>query len=418
MKDLRAARVVIVDDLPDEGDGFRLALARDGVPALVFSRLEDLPSRPFAGVRLAALDADFTGIFGTTSDNDAITDPTAAILARLLAPGNGPYHALIWTSHPELAASLESRLAAHGRPPAACTTLAKEEVFSEGQWDVETILRRIEESRSDQPGLRFLSEWEGAVFDAGVATVDQLLHGETDTEVLGALTYTERRQAPAGQKLRAIAESLSRLHADALDRRADQYSAEIVDQLLGGDIPKPDEEQKAQLHARLLLGPAHAGASPGSIYRLDDIAGRLRKPKWFPGIAHIEQDFGGDADLIKGREATPVAVEVTPLCDEHRESRIARFLVGVGVPIAQLSKGELRDLRRLRSPALRNFGPIAIPDLGSVDIVWCSRLIFSSPVDQVSSLMPLGRLRSDVLVDLQSWNAAQASRPGFLSIST
>ena len=210
--------------------------------------------------------------------------------------------------------------------------------------------------------------------------------------------------------------SLSRLHADALDRRSEEYSDETVDQLLGVDIPKPSEDLTARLHGHLLLSAGEPGASPGSIYNLDSIARRLQKPKWFPDEERVRQDLGGEAGVIAGIQATPVAVEVTPLCDKHREARIARFLVGLAM--RDLSKTKRNDLKHLKSRAFLHLGPLVIPSLGCVDLLWCARLAFTSPVERVSTLIPIGRLRNDVLVDLQSWSAAQASRPGYLSIST
>ena len=415
MKELRASRVVVIDDDAEEGDGLRRALAKGGIPSLVFAGFEDLPSDGLTGVRLAALDADLTGIFATTTNYDQVTDPTASMFAQLLAEENGPYHALIWTKHPELAASLVERLRVHQIPPAACTILAKEEVLSDGDWNILKILGRIQQSQREHPSISFLLEWEGAVFDAGVATVSDLFGNDTCTEVLGALAYTERPEATATEKLRAVTESLSRLHADALDRRSEEYSDEIVAQLLGVDIPKPSEDLRARLHGRLLLSTGEPGASPGSIYTLDSIARRLQKPKWFPSMERIRQDFGGEANVIASTQATPVAVEVTPLCDKHREARIARFLVGLAVH--ELGTTKRNRLRNLRSQAFLYFGPLVIPDLGHVDLVWCTRLAFTSPIERVRTLMPIGRLRYDVLVDLQSWSSAQASRPGYLSIS-
>ena len=317
-----------------------------------------------------------------------------------------------------LANSLEARLADEGFSAAAYTMLAKEEVRIGEGWDVPTILKRIEQDRSDQLGLRFVSEWERAVFDAGVATVGDLFQGETDTEVLRALSYVEREQASPERKLRAVAEALSRLQADALDRRSGKYSEAVFSPLFGGESTAPSEKRKAQLHARLLLGTPSPGASPGSIYLLDAIARRLQRPKWFPSIELIMQDFGGECVRLKDLDTTPVAVEVTPLCDEHRETRIARFLVGVAVSVGATSKAKRDRLRGLKSPAFRNDGPMIVPELGHVDIVWCARLAFTSPIERVRTLMPISRLRYDVLVDLQSWSSGQASRPGYLSIST
>ena len=418
MKELQTPRVVIVDDDFEEGDGLRRALAKDGIPSLVYAGIDDLPSAPLTGVRLVALDADLSGQYGTAED-DVVTAPTAQMVAELLGTENGPYHALIWTKHPELAQSLEARLAERQVPAAACTMLAKEEVrLGEQEWDISEILHRIRQSRSDQLGLRFLSEWERAVFDAGVATVDDIFQGETDTEVLRALSYVERQTASAEQKLRAVADALSRLHADALDRRSGEYTEEVYGPLFGGGTTAPKEERRAQLHARLLLGEASPGASPGSIYLLDDIASRLRRPKWLPGMEEIRRDFGGDADRIKDLDTTPVVVEVTPLCDERRESRIARFLVGVAVSVGEVSNTKRKRLRGLRSQAFKSDGPMIVPLLGHVDMIWCARLAFTSPLERVRSLEPIGRLRYDVLVDLQSWSSGQASRPGYLSISS
>ena len=417
MKELQASRVVVIDDDAEEGDGLRRALTRGGIPSLVFATLEDLPPDRLTGVRLAALDADLTGTFATAPD-DQVTDPTARMLAQLLSTANGPYHALIWTKHTELADSLVDRLTLHGVRPAAWTTLAKEEVRSNGNWDLLGILERIQESRSNKPGLSFLSEWEAAVVDAGVATIHDLLRNATETKVLRALAYVERPTASAPERLRAVTESLSRLHADSLDRQPDQHSPEVVAQLFDGSIPEPTEELIAQLHSNLLLRAPETGASPGSIYILDSIASRLGRPKWFPSMEQIELDLGGDAKLIKDLDATPVAVEVTPLCDAHRKTRIARFLVGIAVPISELSNTKKNGLRSLKSQAFLNLGPLMIPELGHIDIVWCTRLAFTSPIERVKTLMPIRRLRYDVLVNLQSWSSAQASRPGYLSIST
>ena len=238
------------------------------------------------------------------------------------------------------------------------------------------------------------------------------------SEVLRALAYAARPTASAPERLRAVTESLSRLHADSLDRRSEQHSAKVVAQLFDGSIPKPTEELTALLHSNLLLSTPEPGAFPGSVYILDSIARRLGRPKWFPRMEQIELDLGKDADLLKDLDATPVAVEVTPLCDAHRTTRIARFLVGVAVPVIELSNNKKKRLRNLKSQAFLNLGPLIIPERGHMDIVWCTRLAFTSPIKRVETLMPACRLRYDVLVNLQSWSSAQASRPGYLSIST
>ncbi|MDE2935525.1 MAG: hypothetical protein OXP37_01625 [Chloroflexota bacterium] len=284
MRELQTSRVVIVDDDDLEGETFRRSLARIGIPALVFARLEDLPSEPFSGVRLAALDADFANTFESASDPEEITDPTARMLGRLLASGNGPYHALIWTEHPELAESLVGRLAANRVPPAAWTVLSKASVQIDGNWDIQKILDQIAESRNGQPGLRFLSEWERAVHDAGVVTVGDLLEGDSDTESLRTLAHLERPGASREDRLRAVADSLSRLHADALERGPTGISQGIVDSLFKGDIPKPNRRRSAQLNARLLLHKCGPGALPGSVFELELISQKLGTPDLLPSF--------------------------------------------------------------------------------------------------------------------------------------
>jgi hypothetical protein len=416
MKELRATRVVIIDDVECEGEMLRCALARNGIPSLVFSRYEDLPSEGFTGVRLAALDADFRGTFTTAPSVDAITAPTADMLARLLAAGNGPYHALIWTKHPDLAESLRGHLEERNIPPIATTTLAKESVRDGEGWNIPQIFDRVAASREKFPGLRFLSEWEGSVYDAGVITVNDLLEGDSDTGALETLASLERPRADSEIRLRAVADSLSRLHADALERAPSRFTPETIESLFGKSIQRPDGGRAAELNSRLLIRHGERGAAPGCIYKLESIANQLESPDWLPNFETIVVDFGGDADLIRGSNAIPLAVEVTPLCDEHRETRLARFLAGVAVPVGSLSETKKKRFNSPGRPAFRHFGPLTMPGLGAIDVSWCSRLLFTLPLKRIEALDPVARLRHDVLVDLQSWCSAQASRPGYLSI--
>src|SRR5260370_14352474 len=101
MNGLGGARVLLLDDEPDEALPVIMAFSNAGVSSVFFDGNESdfpKPGKRLRGVRLAILDMNL----GVTGSDKNIASTLVQTFSRIISPQNGPYGILIWTNHPEL----------------------------------------------------------------------------------------------------------------------------------------------------------------------------------------------------------------------------------------------------------------------------------------------------------------------------
>lgn len=139
MRGLRTARVLVVDDEPSDAEPLLRGLAKLGVGSLYFNGdVDDLPDRPFRGVRLVFLDLRLGA--GLTDTPHALGH-TITVLKRLVSPTKGETAIILWTKHAEDASEF-SRVLQERWPefqPAFSVTLAEKIRFVQRATDRPTL---------------------------------------------------------------------------------------------------------------------------------------------------------------------------------------------------------------------------------------------------------------------------------------
>src|SRR5438309_1877355 len=100
MDALRTARVLIVDDSPEEAMPVVQALGTLGIGCVYVSgeRIEDIEKlKPFSGIRVAFVDMKL-GIEGTARQ---VVAKTVKVLNAVLSKDTSPIVLIAWTNHPE-----------------------------------------------------------------------------------------------------------------------------------------------------------------------------------------------------------------------------------------------------------------------------------------------------------------------------
>src|SRR6266404_4782902 len=100
MNTLRTARVLIVDDSPDEAMPVVQALGSLGIGCVYVSgeKIEDVEKlKPFEGIRVAFVDMKLA-IEGTARE---VVAKTVRVLSAVLSKKTSPIVLIAWTDHPE-----------------------------------------------------------------------------------------------------------------------------------------------------------------------------------------------------------------------------------------------------------------------------------------------------------------------------
>jgi hypothetical protein len=108
MRGLCTARVVVIDDMPDEAMPIIQALGRLSVGCVHIKgdELEALPTVPLSGVRLVFLDMKL----GTAGNARTTGAHTANVFSRVIAAGTAPILVVLWTRHPEFIEEFQKAL--------------------------------------------------------------------------------------------------------------------------------------------------------------------------------------------------------------------------------------------------------------------------------------------------------------------
>lgn len=139
-----------------------------------------------------------------------------------------------------------------------------------------------------------------------------------------------------------------------------------------------------------------------------------------------------DADWKKAvreiaESSIPCVMEITPVCDySNNKSNQARLIGGLLLKISDDLPINMTPSGRISIPAdsrihSKLIEPVYVTDSiqdvnGSYALILHARCIFSMPYDAFKECSPLLRYRHDVLVDVISWFASHAARPGYTSV--
>jgi hypothetical protein len=439
---LIGARVVVVDDDPEEALPILKAFSKIGVPSVFFDgRPTGLPRQAdrLTGVRLAVLDMD---LIGGGADDKSKVAALVKVLSGILSSYNGPYAVVAWTKHLELVEVFERYL--FEQPdlpnPIFVTTLEKAACKKTNGFDLRVVAEELKKSLDEGASPLFLLQsWEGKAFDAATRVTNELSN-ITDNSAGTLSAWRQQWKSEVVRLMRALAEAqagkhldkqscfrylydaLNPLHADALERGTTSLSLQLTskaDEILNA-TPECGPDRKAKLNTMLHLSfDAPGKLVTGDIYMLS-------RQKLRSGIPTIQELLSDSLQLPKDECAATklmseigdvvqlIAVEISAVCDyAQRNVRVPRFLIGLLVPVDHSKKLKQAEF-------LWHFGPIFLDHppfaAGRYNLYLSARHMITFDPKVAAKLRAVARLRIQVLTHLQAWFSQRASRPGVVML--
>lgn len=186
---LKTARVIVVDDQPAEAMPIIEALSQSGIGSIYLrgDRFEDLPEKPFKGIRLVFLDLRL----GYGGEQKSVLSPTVEVLARIIEPETMPLVLICWTKYEDDIKEFTKMVVKDipGLRPGFIKFMRKPfKDINLDKWSEPESLRRvvshvilpIRQIIDNYPPLHILWDWEQVVHDSISQTTQTL--ADTVTE--------------------------------------------------------------------------------------------------------------------------------------------------------------------------------------------------------------------------------------------
>ncbi len=429
-------RVLVVDDMEQEGLDVARALWAIGLPVMFFhfspARLAAHTNRN-AGVRLVFMDINLVG--GAFGDGGPAFAAVEQSLRTLLAENNGPYILATWSAHDDTAdrlfAQLKERLPAT-LVPVKFVRIEKEHFI--GETNAAALQERVQALLEDAGNAKVLIEWERTLRRAAGDTVNEVLS-------LARAANAKNPDAELGKVLRALA------HADAskhlTDQNAFRAAGTVLNQMLSDVVERAPELNDAACSTlvfnaasagdlawkhrlnRFLLIERTKGAAkhaPGDVFlyptaqvQEGGVGHALNRDQFiaehFVQVNKRNQLLGVAEGARKVDQWKLILIETSPPCD-YSEDKVVwhRYAVGVEIPLGD---------RKLLESNLRKLPPFCMGD-GTTprQIAVDARLILTLPPEKIARLGDrMYRIRERVATDLNGWIAAQHARQGYVFVN-
>jgi hypothetical protein len=441
MNGLSGARVLVLDDEPDEALPIIKAFSRVGVPVAYFDgKPGQIPRKrdKLHGVRLAILDMDLG--FGGPPENMAST--MLQTLARIIRPDNGPYGVLIWTKHPDQKETFARFMYERSElPNPVFVVMLKKADFLVGspskaakrRFSIQKLAAELVSILAETSPLEFMQVWEGSAFRAatnvtntvaelsqsGAETLDQWKR-EWHDETLKLLLGISRAQAEAQHTRESCIPSLflalNPLHSDRMDALVKESSRELTrhtDQIMQA-TGSSKLERRAKVNSMLHLASNDLEKfSPGNVYLLGS-----RNRSLFPALKEmLRNSLNGNDEAARARNlelvvehGTQCGIEISAACDYAQDKMgLSRVIVGVVLPHQHKSLVK-------RADSLKTLGPFYFDSdgmpAGVYNIYLDSRYVAAAEPKSIKKLRAVARVRPQLLADIQFWVSYQAARQG------
>jgi hypothetical protein len=470
MDRLKTARVVVIDDKPEEAMPMIVALGRLGIGCIHLDGIDqaDLPKAPYQGVRLAFVDMDLD--VGGGGGARPVIAKTIAVFRSVVSSESSPCVVVAWTKHDDYVTAFEEALRAEMPELRPAVVIRMEKPQDAEDISIKDVLRKITTLLKKQWPVDVIWGWEQLVHDAVTDTtrlVSQVaakeLEAKADGDKVGAETWNKALHGvlkglvhAAGGSVIApkmisssLVESLNSVLLDSMEQYIDVMDRCETDKLI--KTAELTEQAKLHLNTRLLTAKVREGDAvlrPGNVY-LTSWSKKPRRPvprveivpsevlsdfavKWTKDRAYREQKDTLDKLERQDRpEATEArralqrletqlrqklrcaVVEVTPVCDfAQGRSRVVRFVGGLLVP------DELtRCFAECKAPYFKRVKAVQVDqDEEPCELILNAHFVYSRSMPVRGSHRAAFRLRGGVVTDVQHWLSTHSSRPGILVV--
>ena len=435
------ARVVVVDNEPDEVSDLLAVLAKEGVATLYYTGPSGFPDLPLTGIRLLFLDLELAGL--ETADSPTKASAAAATLKKLIGADNGPLMVVIWTDHAEVADLAKRDMLQVAKMPLFVMAIDKADCRITGTTDFSIekikvqINAKLAQASADIIGLYVT--WENAVFTGTTRLAERLSgvssgNGDAWAKIMSRAFYklfeaecgTGVQMNPEAQFLNAchlynrglagyLNASLAKTRIDATPGFAFNATP-----LQGGQ----EDALSCKLNAFLFYDALpHGGVVAGDVYAVEaktDSDIKLEKA--------LLRDFGARCeDLDSLAQSTDIylcKVVITPPCDAANNKKLKVPPCHVGGDCVQYDRyawallvcGGVRS--RFSSKTMdRAYGSLRGFEFNGAT---CDLLVdlyaLGTEVVDVGSMRWLLTLKPIPLADIQSKAANQLNRIGICSV--
>ena len=346
----------------------------------------------------------------------------------------GPYFLVLWTIHPdrvdELREFLDERLADVAKPFDVVNLPKERYIDDSGLIVSETeFISAIQDLINQSPALAALSDWEAQAFSAASTTLSSVTmlgdYAKTSQQQQNDIPRLIKAMALASAGTANLTSNLSRAVGDALvPVLADHVSSSLSqcdDEAAweavfnaGSGVASINANEAAQLNAAIHLAydfGANQGAERGSVIALSEAMPDLIFEDVF-GIDELHaadkqfrcRDYDADSDQFSW-----VLVQAQAACDYAQgQPGPLPFYLGLDGPEDSMFSRRQDPAALWRSSTFEIRGQIRL-------LMINARFHMSLSAEKVRNIIPLYRLREQILADFTHLVHSYASRPGKIS---
>lgn len=452
---LASPSVCVIDDEPQDYEPILNALLRLGI-GCVHIKGDDsspLPPAPFKGLRVVFVDLHLTA----ASIGKTTASHTANVVLKVISPESAPILMVIWSKHSDEKVE-DAELPPDDQPTQAdlfvqtlneaeprfrdrliITKMPKPKVGDRSanpeQW-VASVQSDIEAALKEFPACDLLWSWEALVRDAEISIAEEI----TNVALKGSAS--EEHQG-LDEQLKLVFRVLAKEQGgpDCSRSTVARHLTTVLAQLLGDHLEHLDSVESlnphadwlcdhaglpksipfaAQLNGTLLTAAvsSHSRAFvPGTVYFISDVE-KFEQLFGLPDQEFLTSFFQAKKSAIENweKKIARVAVEISPACDFHQDTR-RQALVIAGLVVHAEGRSSVKradGIEILPTFSLRWKDENSVSD---VFLTVCSRYKLSLPHGvEPDWLVPWFRLRELPTASLRNWHASHASRVGYISL--
>ena len=422
-------KVIIIDDQFKEVKPLIKALTQEGMPFLYFKDQggDDLPDEPIDDVRLVFLDLDHgLGGLGAIENIRYVQNR----LYKIIKPDT-PYILVIWSTHEDqykqtLVNEFEGVFNSY--KPIACCSLDKFTLLN-GPVEsvVSTIRSELKRSLNDFEAFNAFLLWESIVTKScgeivnGFTKIFELNNSWNDNlkaffyrlalanvgkEKLGTIGHPEKLRLALLTITSALTDSIeknTKVEISKIQLNIEEKNANITKEHLISINTK--------LH--LIESDFFEHFHPGNLYYRDFTDDKMLKDI-------VSSRFGNNVQEIIDSKPIIIQVDVTPSCDYAQDKGYSRLLTGIIINKSSYDEHKGKKDKNLKK---KDYLYIDCPILNIYDndyyLIFDFRHFKSMKQELVKTLYinnPKYRIRSQLLIDLQSSLSNHINRPGIISV--
>ncbi|MFA5130141.1 MAG: hypothetical protein WC477_04475 [Patescibacteria group bacterium] len=411
------ARVVIIDDNKDEGNGIKEALEAIQIPSLFFQTISNrsLENKSCSNVRLVFLDLMFSDSRSTNAAQNA--GNALSKLSKIIGK-TGFYILVIWSSHTteEVASTFLQQMERQTDFAKPYTTLTLQKTdfkTSTGKFKIKSIIKKINDQLALTPSLQVFSDWERLATDS-ISDLAGNIAGQKNHDDLSK-TINSLSEAYAGNGRPKDTPQNALMAFNEIFKGT--VSQKIVANGFGNLYKKIaagtlDDSEKAKLNTILIFTP-DINPGPGSIFKIRQTT--ANKKQFIADIIDKDEASLGTAYA----KIIPIAVEITPLCNAaQKNGKHTYFLNGLIHPSQYPTNGgaNKKDIPIRKDYCYTLGKSFWNDDHGETFKLSFNLKLFHSTLSD--KYIPLKKkIRDNFVIDLQHQISGYISRPGHILLS-